>query len=160
MSQRESEILEFLARGASDKDLGQREGEILQLVTKGLSGQEIANTLSISENTVRSHLRSILHKLRLASSQSAGYITVDVVVTKEGSQFSSWCPSLDIASCGDTCEAATQNLSDAIELYLNTLEEEGELERVFQEKGVQVLSGDEPAVPGSFVTQYRHKLPV
>jgi hypothetical protein len=28
------------------------------------------------------------------------YIGVDIVITKEGNQYSSWCPNLDIASCG------------------------------------------------------------
>ena len=42
----------------------------------------------------------------------------DVVITKEGKQHSSWCPQLDIASCGSTVEEAKINLKEAIELYL------------------------------------------
>jgi len=88
-----------------------------------------------------------------------GHIVVDVVVTKEGNQYSSWCPKLDIASCGDDPEEAVENLRDALELYLNTLEEEGERERIFKERGVRILRADKPVIPTSFVTQYRQKIP-
>ena len=42
----------------------------------------------------------------------------DVVITKEGKLYSSWCPQLDIASSGKTIEEARKNLREAIELYL------------------------------------------
>ncbi|MHB1005249.1 MAG: response regulator [Chloroflexota bacterium] len=42
-----------------------RETEVLQLVAEGTSNREIANTLCISENTVKNHLRNILEKLHL-----------------------------------------------------------------------------------------------
>ena len=89
----------------------------------------------------------------------AGYIAIEVVVTKEGNQYSSWCPNLDIASCGDSSEEAIKNLSDALELYLNTLEEEGEREQVFKERGIRVVSADEPVIPNSFIIQYRQRIP-
>ena len=91
---------------------------------------------------------------------AAGCIVVDVVVTKEGNQYSSWSPILDIASCGDSPDEAVKNLGDAVELYLNTLEEEGEQEQVFKERGIKIVRADEPVIPSSFVTQYRQKLPV
>ena len=89
----------------------------------------------------------------------ASYIAVEVVVTKEGNQYSSWCPELDIASCGDSPEAAIKNLGDALELYLSTLEEEGELNKVLKERDIRIIHADEPVIPSSFVTQYRQKLP-
>ncbi len=88
------------------------------------------------------------------------YIAVQMVVTQEGKQYSAWCPELDIASCGDTPEEAIKNLGDAVELYLNTLEEEGERERLFKEKGIKLVSVDEAVIPTSFVTQYRQKVPI
>ena len=88
-----------------------------------------------------------------------GYVAVEFVVAKEGNQYSSWCPEFDIASCGDSPEDAVKNLGDALELYLNTLEEEGERERVFKERGIRTVQADEPVVPSLFVTQYRQKLP-
>jgi predicted RNase H-like HicB family nuclease len=89
-----------------------------------------------------------------------GYIAVQMVVTQEGKQHSAWCPELDIASCGDTPEEAIKNLGDAVELYLNTLEEEGERKRLFKEKGIKLVSVDEAVIPTSFVTQYRQKVPI
>jgi len=91
---------------------------------------------------------------------SAGYIAVEIVVVKEGKQYSSWCPELDIASCGNSPEEAVKNLSDALELYLNTLEEEGEQEQVFKEKDIRIVQEDEPIIPTSFVTKYRQKITV
>ena len=92
--------------------------------------------------------------------KKAGYIAVEVVVTKEGKQYSSWCPELDIASCGDKPEEAVRNLGNALELYLNTLEEEGERKQLFEERGIKVVGIDEPVIPSSFITQYRQRVPV
>ncbi len=45
--------------------LTKREQEILQLLAKGGSNKEIANTLCISEHTVKIHLKNILKKLHM-----------------------------------------------------------------------------------------------
>ncbi len=42
-----------------------RETEILGLVAKGMSNRDISAELSISEHTVKNHLKNILHKLHL-----------------------------------------------------------------------------------------------
>ncbi len=51
-------------QGAFDK-LSQRELEIVSYVARGLSNRAIGDALGLSENTVRNHLRSILDKLGL-----------------------------------------------------------------------------------------------
>ncbi|MBW4652046.1 MAG: response regulator transcription factor [Kaiparowitsia implicata GSE-PSE-MK54-09C] len=43
--------------------LSAREREVLQLVTEGQSNREIAATLYLSPNTVKTHVSSILNKL-------------------------------------------------------------------------------------------------
>jgi predicted RNase H-like HicB family nuclease len=91
---------------------------------------------------------------------ATGYIDLEMVIRQEGDQYSSWCPDLDIATCGDTAEEAAENLKDAIELYLDTLREEGELEAVFKERGIRIGPLDQPVVPRSFVTQYRQKVKI
>jgi DNA-binding NarL/FixJ family response regulator len=53
-----------LAQGAFDK-LSQREMEIVTYVARGMSNRAIGDSLGLSENTVRNHLRSILEKLGL-----------------------------------------------------------------------------------------------
>lgn len=51
-----------------------REGEILEQLVKGASNRDIAAALSISENTVKIHVRNILEKLQLQNrSQAAVY---------------------------------------------------------------------------------------
>lgn len=59
---------EALARRGAQRDglavtLTQREREILQLVARGCTNQEIAGALTISQNTVRSHLHALSLKL-------------------------------------------------------------------------------------------------
>ncbi len=55
-------------------DVSPREHEVLQLVAQGSTNREIAEALFISENTVKTHLRSIMEKLHLANrSQAAAY---------------------------------------------------------------------------------------
>lgn len=68
-------------------------------------------------------------------------IQLSSLVRKEGNQYASWCPEFDVASCGDTIEEACYNLDDAIDLYFDSLLEEGELFQVLEERGFK-LSGD------------------
>lgn len=50
---------------AGNEALTEREHEVLRLVTAGHTNREIADRLSISENTVKFHMRGILDKLHL-----------------------------------------------------------------------------------------------
>ena len=57
-----------------EDNLSPREDEVLQLVSQGATNKEIADSLFISENTVKTHLRNIMDKLHLANrSQAAAY---------------------------------------------------------------------------------------
>lgn len=62
-----AQILQKIARGELGPSiasrLSQRELEIVSYVARGLSNRAIGDTLGLSENTVRNHLRSILEKL-------------------------------------------------------------------------------------------------
>lgn len=51
--------------------LSAREQEVLGLVARGLNNREIAEELTISENTVKNHVRNILDKLGLNSRMQA-----------------------------------------------------------------------------------------
>jgi DNA-binding NarL/FixJ family response regulator len=51
--------------------LTDREIEVLRLVAQGMSNRDIAQALSISENTVKNHVRNILEKLHLHSRMEA-----------------------------------------------------------------------------------------
>jgi len=74
-------------------------------------------------------------------------IELTAVITKEGAHYVSQCLELDIASCGDSVEEAFRNLEDATMLYLSTLDETGQLQRVFEEIGIKT---QEP----SFIVRY------
>lgn len=56
--------------------LTEREIEVLQLVVEGKSNQEIAQSLVISESTVKNHLRNILGKLHLRNRIQAAVYAV------------------------------------------------------------------------------------
>ncbi len=58
----------------ANADLSPREGEVLELVAQGATNKEIADSLFISENTVKTHLKNIMEKLHLVNrSQAAAY---------------------------------------------------------------------------------------
>ncbi len=58
----------------AESNLSPREEEVLQQLSQGATNKEIADSLFISENTVKTHLRNILDKLHLANrSQAATY---------------------------------------------------------------------------------------
>lgn len=74
-----SKLLKSVANRMADKDQGEealteRELFVLRLVANGASNQEIAAKLTISINTVKTHMRSILDKLQLENrTQAANY---------------------------------------------------------------------------------------
>ena len=55
----------------SDDVLTEREQELLKQVAKGLSNREAAEALSISENTVKYHMKNILQKLNVSNRTEA-----------------------------------------------------------------------------------------
>jgi DNA-binding NarL/FixJ family response regulator len=72
-------LLKVVASRMADEDKGEqalteRELFVLRLVASGASNQDIADKLSISINTVKSHLKNILDKLQLENrTQAATY---------------------------------------------------------------------------------------
>ncbi len=68
-----------------DQTLTPREQQVLQLVARGMSNREIADTLVVSENTVKNHLRNILAKLHLENRvQAATYALREGLDQKKG----------------------------------------------------------------------------
>ena len=61
-----------------------REMEVLRLIAQGLSNQEIADALTVSEPTVRTHVGRILGKLHLASRTQAALYAVREGLTEQG----------------------------------------------------------------------------
>ncbi|MFQ6028314.1 MAG: LuxR C-terminal-related transcriptional regulator [Dehalococcoidia bacterium] len=83
---------ELATETASDikDELSDRELEVLSLVSRGATNREIAQSLTITQNTVKAHLRRILEKLDLRNRQHAAAYAVqeglvDAVVVLEDS---------------------------------------------------------------------------
>jgi len=53
--------------------LTEREAAVLRLIARGLTNQEIADSLTVSERTVRFHVSNILSKLHLANRTQAAF---------------------------------------------------------------------------------------
>lgn len=54
-----------LAQRMPHPELSSRELEVLKLIVEGMSNKEIANTLSVTESTIKNHVNSILSKLNV-----------------------------------------------------------------------------------------------
>ena len=64
--------------GAATKALSPREWDVLRLLADGMKNREIGETLFVSENTVKTHIRGILTKLSLKNrTQAATFALLD-----------------------------------------------------------------------------------
>jgi predicted RNase H-like HicB family nuclease len=54
---------------------------------------------------------------------------------KEENMYASYCPELDIASCGETVDQAKKNLKEVILINLEEAQKIGTLEKLLQEAG-------------------------
>jgi len=64
--------------------LTEREKEVLRLLAQGASNKEIAQALVIAENTVKTHLRNILHKLHLHNRVQAAIYAIQEGLAEGG----------------------------------------------------------------------------
>jgi two-component system nitrate/nitrite response regulator NarL len=73
------------AAAQEDTVLTRRESEILQLVAAGMSNKEIANELTITEGTVKNHVHNALEKLHLTNRvQAAAYAVRQGLASPDG----------------------------------------------------------------------------
>jgi len=71
-----SHIAAHLAERMMRPNLTARELEVLELLAKGLTNKEIGNTLTISDNTVRNHVISIIEKLEVSDRTEAATFAI------------------------------------------------------------------------------------
>lgn len=64
--------------------LTDREKDVLRLLAQGASNRQIAEVLFIAESTVKTHLRSILHKLHLHNRVQAAIFAVQEGLAEDG----------------------------------------------------------------------------
>jgi len=60
---------------------------------------------------------------------------------KEGNMYVSYCPELDIPSCGETAEQAKKNLKEVIIINFEEAKKIGILEKLLQEAGFDEIQG-------------------
>jgi DNA-binding NarL/FixJ family response regulator len=65
-----------LAERMLRSNLTARESEILEMLAKGLTNKQIGSALSISENTVRNHVNSIMEKLEVSDRTEAVAVAI------------------------------------------------------------------------------------
>jgi predicted RNase H-like HicB family nuclease len=58
-----------------------------------------------------------------------------MVIFKEGETFVSYCPELDVSSCGGDTDEARKNLRTAVRLFLEEAERMGTLADILSEAG-------------------------
>jgi predicted RNase H-like HicB family nuclease len=76
------------------------------------------------------------------------YLDLHFTGHEEDGQWVSECVELGVASCGDTAQEALEAVLEATNLYIETLKDEGELERVFRERSIRVIPAAELASQG------------
>jgi two-component system NarL family response regulator len=69
-------ISERLSSNQMTAGLSSREKEILELVSKGLTNKEVANTLNLSQFTVRNHMNHITEKLEVSDRTEAIFVAI------------------------------------------------------------------------------------
>jgi predicted RNase H-like HicB family nuclease len=62
-------------------------------------------------------------------------IIVSEHIWKEGEMYTSFCPELDVASCGHTVDEAKKNLREALEIYVEETSKMGTLNDLLEEAG-------------------------
>jgi predicted RNase H-like HicB family nuclease len=62
-------------------------------------------------------------------------IILKTQIIKEGDTFIAYAPELDLSSCGHSVEEAEKNLQEAVELFIETAEEQGTLKEILEEAG-------------------------
>jgi predicted RNase H-like HicB family nuclease len=75
---------------------------------------------------------------RTRMQKPVGYIQVTLIASEEEGGYASICPELGIASQGETADEALASLRDATMVFLNTIEQLGQRERVFKERHIRV----------------------
>jgi len=68
------------------------------------------------------------------------YIVLTFLIEQEGLFYVSKCLELGVASFGDDEKDAYENLADAVEVYLNTLEDLGTARELLRDKEIQIYS--------------------
>jgi predicted RNase H-like HicB family nuclease len=84
-------------------------------------------------------------------------LTVEVLLIKEGDQWVSYAPSLQLTSYGDTQQSAKEGFQEALEIFIEHTVRKGTLERLLLEYG-WILSKSQYAPPPALTQNVTHLL--
>lgn len=88
-------------------------------------------------------------------------IIVSEQIWKEGRMYTSYCPELDVASCGKTVNEARKNLREAIEIYIDETYKMGTLKDLLEEAGYDLSSTEEILVKRKEIIEFETiKVPI
>ncbi len=80
-------------------------------------------------------------------------VEADGIVFKEGDMFVSYCPKLDVSSCGSTIDEARKGLRTAVSLFLEEAEKMGTLEEILEESGFELNASNRWEAPRIVATE-------
>ena len=88
-------------------------------------------------------------------------IIVTEQIWKEGRMYTSYCPELDVASCGKTVNEARKNLREAIEIFIEETYKMGTLKDLLEEAGYDLSSTEEILVKRKEIIEFETiKVPI
>ena len=76
-----------------------------------------------------------------------------VQMWQEGAMFTSYCPELDLASCGSTREQARDNLEEVVAIFVEETSRQGTLAELLQQAGYDVDADQEIVLRRREVTE-------
>ncbi len=71
-----ADIAEILSEHAGSEDLTPAETNVLRMIVGGMSNKEIAFTLDLSENTIKTHVQNIFGKIGVSDRTSAATLAI------------------------------------------------------------------------------------
>ena len=80
-------------------------------------------------------------------------IEFDGIIFKEGGTYISYCPELDVSSCGNTIDEARKNLKIAVNLFIEEAEKMGTLRDILYESGYELKEPDYWQAPRIVATE-------
>lgn len=84
----------------------------------------------------------------MSDEETPVYLDLHFSGHEEDGQWVSECIELGVVSCGDTAQEALEAILEATNLYIETLKDEGELQRVFRDRGVRMIPRSEMSSDG------------
>jgi predicted RNase H-like HicB family nuclease len=80
-------------------------------------------------------------------------IEFEGIVFKEGHIYISYCPELDVSSCGNSIDEARKNLKIAVSLFLEEAEKMGTLDDILDEAGYELNDSNNWKTPRIVATE-------